>query len=205
MDKGRISLSGTEYGYLGRIPKDRSCLFMHCWNAGPRASDGIVFSVIESAWEGLPILSSPSKHLDAISDACLLLDNPLYVALPYEKSGCLSRSDHDVLTTSGGFIHPMSRNRTYADICALVLSLSKAVVVAGVADMRLASAALDNGIDVFLLRSSLVYESNRDLAFSGCPVVSSLSDALPTPKCICYRTRSGGLRIGGSRYGVFNF
>lgn len=205
MDRGSFSASGACYGYLGRVPAAGSCLFLHCWNAGLSASDGIVFSAVEAACEGLPILSSPSMHLKTIADACLLLDNPLYVALAYEKGLSFSPFDHDVFATSGGFIHPSSRESPYVDICKLVLSFSKVVLVAGVADTRLAGAALDRGIDVLLLRSSLVHGTNRDLAASGCPVVSSLSDAMLLPKCICYRTRRDGLRIGGSRYGVFNF
>ena len=206
MHKRKLYIENTGYFSLGRFPKPAEpCIFLHSWDGHERTHEGLVASALEAKAAGLSVLCNLSSRLHLLSEACLLTDNPLYVLLPYKRNGYFSALDHDVFSTSGGFIFPEKRDGAYCLLNRFVLSYAQIIVFSGRADIHLAEAALDQGSYVFVLRNSLDFESNRKLARAGCPVINSLSDALFMPKSISFSSEEERYRIGNRGYGVLNF
>ena len=111
-----------------------------------------------------------------------------------------------ILLTGGSVIAPLLWGRDEAAARAIALFLSSHMITAASGRyLRRNDAilqALDDGIDVFILRSSLTEEAMREIVREGCPVVDSYSSSQELPKVIAYPSEKGCYGFHGARFGI---
>ena len=111
-----------------------------------------------------------------------------------------------ILLSGGSVISPLLWGRNEEAAKCIALSISSSMVAAA-GGKRLKSShaiiqALDAGLDVSILRSSLTEESMRTIAREGCPVVCSYSSSIALPRAIAYPSEDGSYGFHGSRFGI---
>lgn len=104
-----------------------------------------------------------------------------------------------VLGTGGSIIAPEDVEGEDLSIEA-ALSFSSVLITTGRG--RLMTSALDRGIDVAVLRSSLSSEAGREAARDGAPVIDTFSSFLTLPSLYAYRTADGRYGFGSERFDI---
>ena len=80
------------------------------------------------------------------------------------------------------------------------LSFSSVLITTGRG--RLMTSALDHGIDVAVLRSSLSSEAGREAARDGAPVIDTFSSFMSLPSLYAYRSADGRYGFGSERFDI---
>ena len=111
-----------------------------------------------------------------------------------------------ILLTGGSVISPVLHGSDIRSSRSIALSLSSSLITASSGSYPrsddLLLSALDAGLDVAVLRSSLTEEAMRMIVREGCPAVSSFSGSVALPKAIAYPSMHGSYGFHGSRFDI---
>ncbi|HIV98187.1 MAG TPA: hypothetical protein IAB12_00165 [Candidatus Ornithospirochaeta avicola] len=198
MEINSFFIKGIKAEYEGNLSYlDKSVYF--CFS-GPLSDDmrkKARLSLIEAAANGYSVvLSGFSKVFYDALELVLKCRLSVYVVLPEKRSLFSIRGRYrNVLLSGGAYIFPQfaeNDNGKRKRMCSFFSSsISSAILFLNYADYTLASAALDEGRPIAVMRESLVRASARSLVYQGCPVVESFSSFLCLPSCYAVALENG--------------
>lgn len=111
-----------------------------------------------------------------------------------------------ILLTGGSIISPCLTGRSGPESREIALALSSSMIAAAsgnrLRSIHLIPSALDMGLDVSVLRSSLTEKAMRNIVMEGCPVVDTYSSSVRFPRAIAYLHSSGSYGFRGSVFDI---
>ena len=195
--------------YRGELPSSKGVLIVSFMSTGSVIRD-IYASSLEAAASGVDIISIGDRGgmLSVIKGA---EDGNGRVHMVVSEGMRSYEERHGwklrrILLTGGSVISPLLWGRDEMAARSIAISFSSSIIAAA-GGRRLQPShaiiqALDEGVDVSILRSSLTEEAMRSLAYEGCPVVDSYSSSVMLPRVIAYPLENGGYGFHGSRFGI---
>ena len=200
----RTMIEGKDFLYLGTLPsprcvlissesrfhteKERLSLYLSALEASLAdfeiitiARHGGMLSVIRGAEDG-------NGRLHAVTS-----DRIEFMEQMFPERAAM------VVATGGSIMAPEVEGGE-DDAIEAALSFSSVVITTGRG--RLMTAALDRGIDVAVLRSSLSSEHGREAARDGAPVIDTFSSFLMLPSLYAYHSDAGRYGFGSERFDI---
>lgn len=194
MEKRKGSYKGLDYYYYGSSLEEerRNIIFYFGSRIDLRYYPSVIKSAVEAVSHGYDIITNGRyRARRALSIPVLSYSGRLFVVIsPSLDSFSYTSQEKLVLLTGGGFISFSDDEEDGMDLFLTssekLLTLSDKIIFIGKAVPRLASLALDRGMDVAVLRDFLYERETRELAMEGAAVIDTFSSWLEWPEHIAY-------------------